>query len=108
MGVPGKGVDAPGLEDAGGCDLLVGDQAGFHAQRLRATCRVEIHCNTTVYTGDEKERVHGTVASKTPQARNAPSPCPHVSTARSGRNGWAGKGSAEAQGCSSLAFPWDF
>lgn len=56
MRVPGKGIDAPGLEDTGGCDLLVGDEAGFHAQRLRATCRVEIHCNTTVYTGSEKER----------------------------------------------------
>lgn len=27
MRVPGKGIDAPRLEDTGGCDLLVGDEA---------------------------------------------------------------------------------
>lgn len=74
MRVPGKGIDAPGLEGTGGCDLLVGDEAGFHAQRLRATCRVEIHCNTTVYTGSEKETVNSTAASKTPQICQKPSP----------------------------------
>lgn len=108
MGVPGKGIDAPGLEHAGGCDLLVGDQAGFHAQRLRATCRVEIHCNTTVYTGGEKERVHGTVASKTPQPWQVPSPRSHVSTARRGRQDQAGKGSAEAHSRSQLVLSRDF
>lgn len=74
MRVPGKGIDAPGLEGTGGCDLLVGDEAGFHAQRLRATCRVEIHCNTTVYTGSEKETDNSTAASKTPQICQKPSP----------------------------------
>lgn len=98
MGVPGKGVDAPRLEDAGGCDLLVGDEARFHAQRLRATCRVEIHCNTMVYTGGEKERVHGTVASKTPVPAGAIPPFPLPRAAGSARQGkvwqrkaWEGK-----------------
>lgn len=94
MRVPGKGIDAPGLEDAGGCDLLVGDEVGFHAQRLRATCRVEIHCNTTVYTGSEKDRDNST-ASKTPQICQKPSPYSHC-TAHQGR---AGKRSTDMQGC---------
>lgn len=94
MRVPGKGIDAPGLEDAGGCDLLVGDEVGFHAQRLRATCRVEIHCNTTVYTGSEKDRDNST-ASKTPQICQKPSPYSHC-TAHQGR---AGKCSIDMQGC---------
>lgn len=108
VGVPGKGVDAPGLEDTGGCDLPVGDQAGFHAQRLRATCRVEIHCNTTVYTGSEKEKSARHRREHNPAAPQPLSPCPRVPSARSGGQGRAGKGSAEAQGHSALAFPRDF
>lgn len=105
VGVPGKGIDAPGLEDAGGCDLLVGDEARLHAQGLRATCRVEIHCNTTVYTGGEEERVHSTGASKPPPQpapNSAPCPLPAAPCPQQ-RQRQAGRGSAEAQERSQLA-----
>lgn len=46
--MPSKSIYAPSLESTGGCDLFVRDEVGFHAQWLRATCHVEIHCNTMV------------------------------------------------------------
>lgn len=99
VGVPGEGVDAPRLEDAGGCDLLVRDLVGFHAQRLRATCRVEIHCNTTVYAGGERERVQSTTSIPTAAGR-APQAHPGGTESRAGHGMAPGTrdGTGEVQG----------
>lgn len=41
---PGEGLDAPGAEGAGGCDLTIGHQSGLHAHGLWTTWSGWIHC----------------------------------------------------------------
>lgn len=38
-GIPAEGAQAPRLIDAGGCDLLVGDDVVLQAQRFGAACQ---------------------------------------------------------------------